>query len=134
MNLRGIANSMTRAVRPNQSITWRRSTGWTQDMTTGQRTATYQAVVLPAQVQALSTGDMRLDPGLVMQGNHRVLYINGGALGVLRNELKGGDWFLFNGQTWKATVVPENWDDCGWSRVIVTEIQQGGSGADVEPE
>ena len=103
-------------------------------MTTGQRSATYLDVIIQAQIQALSTGDMRLDPGLALQGEHRCLYINGNALGVLRDEMKGGDWFIINGKTWKASAIPENWDDCGWSRVIITRVQQGGSGADVEPE
>ena len=130
MNLRSIANGMTRAVRPNTTILWRRATGYTQDATTLQRTPSYQDIYLSAQIQALSSDDLKLFDGLNLQGYHRSIYINGRALGAVRNEMKGGDIFQFNGQEWKVAIVPEDWDDCGWSRVIVTLQQESGSGAD----
>lgn len=130
MNLRSLANGATRAVRPNRTVTWQRSTGWTQDPDTAQRMATYQTINLPAQIQAVSSTDLQLLNGLNIQGYHRCLYINGRALGAVRNQMKGGDIFLFDGQEWKVTLVPEDWDDCGWSRVIVTLQQESGSGAD----
>lgn len=130
MNLRGIANGMTSRVRPNRTITWRRSTGWTQDPTNGQRTATYADVTIVGQIQAVSSKDLQLLGGFATQGYFRSIYINGHALGTLRNEMKGGDLFLFNSQTWKVTAIPEDWDDAGWCKILVTLVQQGGDGAD----
>ena len=131
MNLRGIANGMTSRVRPNRSITWRRSTGWAQDPDTGQRTSTYSDRQIIGQIQAVSSQDLQLLGGFATQGYHRSIYINGHALGTLRNEMKGGDQFLFDGKTWKVVAIPEDWDDAGWCKILVTLIQQGGTGADV---
>lgn len=131
MNLRSVANGSTRAIRPNNSVVWRRSNGYTQDATTGQRTPVYIDIHVPANIQAVSSQDLNMILGLGIQGYHRTLYINGSALGTMRNLMKGGDLFLFSGAEWKATIVPEDWDDCGWSRVLVTLVQQGGSGADI---
>lgn len=131
MNLRSIANGSTRAIRPNNPVVWRRSNGYTQDPDTGQRTPAYIDVNIPANIQAVSSQELNMVLGMGIQGYHRALYINGSALGTMRNLMKGGDMFLFSGATWKATIVPEDWDDCGWSRVIVTLQQQGGTGADI---
>ena len=131
MNLRAIANGMTSRVRPNTSITWRRSTGWTQDPDTGTRTAQYADRQIIGQIQAVSSQDLQLLGGFATQGYHRAIYINGHALGTLRNEMKGGDLFIFGGQNWKAVSLPEDWDDAGWCKIIVTQTQQGGDGADI---
>ena len=130
MNLRSLANGSTRAVRPNKPVVWQRSAGWVQDPDTMLRVPAYQTINIQAQIQAVTSDDLKLMDGLNIQGYHRCVYLNSRALGAVRNEMKGGDLFLFGGQTWKVTLVPEDWDDCGWSRVIVTLQQEGGTGAD----
>lgn len=131
MNLRGIANGLTQAVRPNTTIIWRRNIGWRQDDETGARSANFADMQFTAQIQALSSTDLKLMAGLNIQGYHRSVYLNGRAAAAMRGMAKGGDYFIFGGQQWKVTMVPEDWDDCGWTRVIVTLQQDCGRGSDV---
>lgn len=119
MNIRALANAATSRISPNMSIIWRQNMGAVQDMKTGKRSANWQDTVLVGQVQALTSHDLRHIEGLNQQAYTRAVYLNAQAMGARRSEMKGGDLFLFNGQTWKVISVPENWPLNGWGKVIV---------------
>lgn len=86
---------------------------------------------LPAQVQALSSRDLRQIEGLNLQGTLRALYINGTLDGAVRPLLKGGDLVtLLDGTVWLVTVVPEPWNlTAGWTKAIITLQNDSAAGA-----
>lgn len=129
MNLRQIANSLTGTINPNRPVQWLRGTGWGQDPETGNRFPVYDTIIIPANVQAVSSSDLKLIDGIgiSVMGYHRTLYINGAVLGPVRNEMATGDVFMFDNRTWKVSLIPEDWDANGWSKVIVTLQQNDGS-------
>ncbi len=84
------------------------------------------SLTLLAQVQALSTRDLRQAEMLNLQGTLRAMYINGELLGGVRVQLKGGDLLsLSDGSIYLVTVVPEPWAlTAGWTKLIAT-LQDG---------
>lgn len=79
-----------------------------------------------AQVQALSTRDLRQIEGLNLQGTLRALYVSGDITGAVRATLKGGDLCtLPDGSVWLVTLVPEPWNlTAGWTKCLIT-LQNG---------
>lgn len=130
MNLRALANSLTQMINPNVPITWERSTGYTQDQSTGVRSNTVSASKLIGQVQPLTTGDMQLLDGMNLQGVHQAVYLNAQSSAVIRGQLKGDDAFIIRGQIWRVIATPEAWYGCGWSKVFVTLRQTSGNSTD----
>jgi len=86
----------------------------------GARTSIYEILSGPAQVQDLSTDELRLlaDAGINIQGIRKAVYLNGSWSGVVRADRTGGDIFRFNDADWLVTMVTEQWPD--WCKVIVT--------------
>lgn len=132
MNLRGLANGLTRTVNPNRVVHWMRGVGVGQDPETGERFPVFDTVIFQANIQAVSSSELQLISAMNMEGYHRAVYINGSSIGPVRDEIRPGDVFKFGGRTWKVTQVPEDWDENGWSKVIVT--MQQGTGAGTEGE
>ena len=118
MNLHAIASGAISAVNPQVAIVVLQSTGSTTNPDS-TRTPTYaDPVTVCAQVQELTSTDLRKLDGLNLQGEHRAVYLNGAVAGVVRSAGKGGDLMKFFGQTWLVTQVMEKWP--GWCKAIVT--------------
>ena len=126
MNLRGLANKYTRLTNNNIQVNWVQSTGYVTD-SAGKRVPTTITLTVDAQVQALSTSDLKHIDGLNITGVMRTVYLYGNAAGVVRADQIGGDILRFpevpNGtiRNWLITQVVETWPD--WCHVIVT-LQQ----------
>ena len=107
-------------VNPFITVEILRSTGNYITAPDGSRTPTYETLSGPAQVQDLSSDDLKLlvDAGFNIQGARKNVYLDGDWAGVVRADQKGGDVFLFNNREWLVTMVPEAWPD--WTKVIVT--------------
>jgi len=126
MNLRGLANKYTRLTNNNIQVNWVQSTGYVTD-SAGKRVPTTITLTVEAQVQALSTSDLKHIDGLNITGVMRTVYLYGNAAGVVRADQIGGDILRFpevpNGtiRNWLITQVVETWPD--WCHVIVT-LQQ----------
>jgi len=126
MNLRGLANKYTRLTNNNIQVNWVQSTGYVTD-SAGKRVPTTITLTVEAQVQALSTSDLKHIDGLNITGVMRTVYLYGNAAGVVRADQIGGDILRFpevpNGtiRNWLITQVVETWSD--WCHVIVT-LQQ----------
>ena len=120
MNLRGMANGVTRSVNPNIPATLKRSAGYVTDVA-GKRTPQFQELTGTIQVQPMSTGDLQHAEFLNLQGVLRAVYINGNWAGAVRGEAKGGDVLIFSeareSKTWNVVNVVEAWPD--WTKVIV---------------
>lgn len=85
------------------------------------------ALLVSAQMQPLSAGDLRQIEGLNITGDKRAIYVNGDINGVIRVRLKGGDLVtLTDGSVWLVTNNLEGWDPtAGWSKALIV-LQNGG--------
>lgn len=123
VNLRGIANSVTRAINPNVTAMLYRSTGSTKNADYS-RTPNYSAQPIVLQVQALSFGDLRQVEGVNLQGTRRSIFVNGAVAGIIRPAQKGGDIVVFpptllpEGPVWLVAMVLEQWPD--WAKFVIT--------------
>ncbi len=123
MNLHGIVTPAISAVNPLVAATLRRSNGYTI-AADGTQIPAYTDTVIMVQVQALTFSDLQHLNGLNIQGVRRAVYLNGSALGVVRNLRVGGDLMIFapgalvEGTTWLVAHVLEEWPD--WYKVAIT--------------
>lgn len=123
MNLHGIVSGAIGAINPNLVCTFKVSTGYTQgsDYSQVPTYTTYAGV--SAQVQDLSSRDVRQLDALNIQGSQRAVYVNGNYYGALRVGGRGGDLVITpDGNTWLVTAVLALWPD--WCKVSVT-LQNG---------
>lgn len=122
MNLRSIANGAIRGINNNQSILWKRSTGYAVN-SDYSRTPTFEEVAIEANVQAVSGKLLEHVSAMNIQGVVRSVYLSGNALGVSASGVRGGDILRFSEffgegtKEWKVVHVVETWDT--WSHVIV---------------
>jgi hypothetical protein len=121
MNLRAIANGVTRAVNPNVAATLFISTGYT--LVNYVQVPTYDKAPVQAQVQPITSGDIRQLDALNVQGAQKAIYLNGAALAISRIKKLGGDLVVFpdgtlpEGNTWLVLASVEQWAD--WCKVAV---------------
>jgi hypothetical protein len=121
MNLASIANGAITAINPNYPATLFISTGNT--VVNFKPTPTYDQIPIAAQVQPLSSGDLRQLDALNIQGAQKAIWLPGTALGVDRIKQRGGDLIVFapgtppEGDTWLVLASLEQWG--GWAHVAV---------------
>lgn len=120
MNLHSIVRSAISSVNPDISVQVTFSTGYTTTPA-GKRAPSYSSpVAMTAQVQALTSTDLRKLDGLNIQGSMRTIYLSGSLTGVSRLQQKGGDLVtLPDGTIYLTTMVIEQWPD--WVKVAVTQ-------------
>lgn len=84
------------------------------------------ALVLRAQVQALTYKDLQQISGINLNGTRRAIYLQGKLDGVVRSLEKGGDLISIasgaNAGEWLVGMVLEQWQD--WCKVAAT-LQNG---------
>ena len=121
MNLRATVNTATRAINPNFTATLFISTGNTT--VNFVQTPTYTQSTVQAQVQPMTTGDIRMLEGLDIQGAEKAIYLNGAALAISRIKKLGGDLIVFangtlpEGNTWLILANIEQWGGSMWCKV-----------------
>lgn len=123
MDLRSIANGAIVSVNPNEAVSVRRSTGYTIGPGAKQIPTYAPAVTGPAQVQALSSDDVKQLDGLNIQGVVQAIYLRGALAGVVRPDGTGGDLVMRknNTETWLVVKVLENWPR--WTKAMI--VKQG---------
>lgn len=114
---------MVGAVNPRITVTLQTSAGYTTGPS-GKRTPAFNAPVnVIAQVQELTTRDLRQLEGLNISGSSRKIYLYGQVNGTVRVTRKGGDLIILpEGALYLTTAVLEQWPD--WCCVAVT-LQDG---------
>lgn len=125
MNLHGMVRGVVGAVNQDITATWERSTGFTKTADFKQVPGYAAPVTVRAQVQALSSGDVkRLEAAAVsMQAVMRKVYLYGNVSGIVRDDQQGGDLLHFPQvpggavKTWLVVNVLETWPD--WCSVAV---------------
>jgi hypothetical protein len=122
-DVRMIANQVSQVTNPNISVTWLKSTGYTTSASGSRTPTTTSQQVISAQVQGLSSEDLKHTDGLNIQGVMRSVHIFGNVQGVVRIDQQGGDILQFPElpggaiRNWKVIQVMETWPT--WSRVLV---------------
>lgn len=116
MNLRGIANSVTRSVNPNVSAQIYKSSGYTTAADGSTVPAYDDPVTMQVQKQAISQRDLQHIDNINLQGQFVSIYTDGNWCGLNRKREQGGDLFVIGDDTWLVVSVPEIWPD--WTRVI----------------
>ena len=125
MNLRNIANGMTRAVNPNITVQWRAYSGYATGES-GKTTPGYAAPVsLTAQVQALTKKEVEHIDAMNLSPCERAAYVNGQLQAFDRVAQTGGDMLFFEGRWWKVMAILEGWTTAGWCKVALVG-QNGG--------
>lgn len=123
MDLHGIASGVIGAVNPNVSATLRISNGYTTQADGKQVPVYLPDKIVKAQVQALTTKDLRQLDALNVQESQRTIYLRGEVDAIQRVKQKGGDLIVLkDGTIWLTTALLEAWPD--WCRVSVT-LQNG---------
>lgn len=119
MYLRGIANSVSSTINPNETVTVLRSTGFAIGAGARQVPSYADPVTGPAQVQALDANDLKQLDGLNIQGTLRALYLRGALAGEVRPTQQGGDIVKRNNETetWLVVKVLETWPN--WTKVVI---------------
>lgn len=122
MNLRNIANSVTRAVNPNTVITLRAFASYAISGA-GKSTPTYAtARTLSGQVQALTKKEIEHLDSMNISGCERAVYVNEQLQAYDRLQQTGGDYLYFEGVWWRVDALLEGWTNpaVGWSRAALT--------------
>ncbi|MBN6824636.1 hypothetical protein JRF84_34305 [Methylobacterium organophilum] len=121
LNLRNIANGAIQGLNPNVIATVRRAAGYTTDAS-GKRTPSFTEIVVPVQIQPITTGDMQKLDNLNIQGVHRAIYVSAEVEAMIRVDKKGGDQIVF-----PRGVMPEDNDNTTrWIVSAVLEVYQSG--------
>jgi hypothetical protein len=126
MNLAAIANGAITAINPNFPATLYISTG--NVVIDFKQTPTYGTMPIAAQVQPLTSGELRQLDALNIQGASKAIYLNGAALGIIRIKQRGGDLIVFpagtlpEGDVWLVKASLEQWQGATWAKVAV-ELQ-----------
>lgn len=122
MNLHAIVSPYIGAVNPQTPAVLQISDGWTTapDFSRVPRYRIPTIDVL-AQVQPLTSGDLRQIEGLNLQGYKRGIYLSGKLDGLVRVENKGGDLITiakgFHAGVWLVATVLEQYE---WVKVAAT--------------
>ena len=129
MNLHQIVSNVVSAVNPNQPATLQLSNGSTTNPDGTRTPAYFPATTVIAQIQELSTQDLRQLEGLNISGSSRAIYFQGEVDAIMRVAQKGGDLITtVDGRVWLTTAMLERFDDygntTGWCKVSAT-LQNG---------
>jgi hypothetical protein len=132
LNLHAAVRPAINAVNPDQTIQWRRSTGYT--IGAGLKQEPTYAADEPVQgnVQSLTWTDLQHRDMQNIQGVARAVYLFGNVQGVVRPDSKGADLLVFpqnrggTPQLWLVAAVLETAtpDAMGWCKVGVV-LQDG---------
>jgi hypothetical protein len=118
MDLQGLANPVSDSVNPNILVSVLASSGYTNSGSGLRQVPTYAAAVSGyAQVQELSSSELRQAEGMNLQGVIRKIYLRGQLNGVIRPESKGGDIVNIGSQTWLVVKTLEQW--ATWSSAMI---------------
>jgi hypothetical protein len=123
MNLQGLVAGYISAVNPQQPADVLLSIGPGPTQPDGSRTPAYaDPFTVSAQIQPISTGDLRKLDALNIQGVNQKIYINGALRGLQRINQLGGDLVVLKtGETYLVKAVLEQWPDWVSAAVVLQD-------------
>ena len=112
MSLHDLASSVTSSINPMMQCQWYQSTGMTTAVG-GKQTPTYaQVAQVLAQVQQLTSADLKHTNNMNMSGITRKIWCNEILTGIDRAAGLGGDQIILpDGTVWLVVTVIETWQD-----------------------
>lgn len=124
MNLHGIVRGVIPAVTPDISVVLSTSTGFTVDPNSYAQVPAYSSAQVGAQVQPLTSKDLKQVDAINQNGEMRGIYLFGVSHGVVRSLEKGGDLLTWQDEDgvyseWLCVQVLEQWN-VGWVKVAAT--------------
>ena len=118
MDLQGLANPVADSVNPNIFVSVQASTGYTNTGAGYRQVPAYATAVNGfAQVQELTSSELKQVEGLNIQGVMRAIYFRGALNGVIRPDSKGGDLVTIDEQVWLVVKTLEMWPT--WSKALI---------------
>lgn len=122
MDLQALANPLVESVNPNTLVSIQASTGYTNTGAGYRQVPAYADPVTGfAQVQELTSSELKQIEGLNIQGVMRAIYFRGPLNGVIRPDSKGGDLVMFGGQIWLVVKTLEQWPTFSKAVIVLQE-------------
>lgn len=128
MNLRAIANSITRGVNPNNTQAVLMTNMGYQIMAGGKQVAIHDSAPIEIQTQSIESDELDHLNLVSQQGQYSFVYANGLISAQRRSLGKGEDYLVFKpygedqNTIWKVTKVMESYPD--WVKVLVVRMNQ----------
>lgn len=116
MNLHEIVRGVISAVNPDSKITILKCVGF-EHQRGGINTPIYETIQTTAQVQPVSSDDLKFENNYYSSSSYRNFYMNGIYNGLNRRDGTGGDKIIWDGKTWFIDSNPEPWNTAGWTKV-----------------
>ena len=126
MNLRAIANSLTRGINPNNTTAILAKNDGFIIAAGGIKTPKYIESTIEIQTQSIESKDLQHLNLTAQQGQYNFVYANGLISAQRRNLDKGEDLLKFKAygedtvSTWKVVKVMESYPD--WVKVLVHRV------------
>lgn len=122
MDLQGLANPVANSVNPNTFVSVQASSGYSNSGPGYRQVPAYAPAVTGfAQVQELTSSELRQAEGMNLQGALRTIYFRGNLNGVIRPDRKGGDLVTINGQVWLVVKTLESWPTFSKALIVLQE-------------
>jgi hypothetical protein len=116
LNLHALVRGAINSVNPDVLVVVLKSTGWTV-AADGEQVPAYAAPVsIMAQVQPLTSHQLKQVDNLNQSSTYRNFYLQGDFSGLERATGKGGDVIQHDGKLWFVDSQPETWAT-GWTLV-----------------
>lgn len=123
MDLQGLGSPVAEVVNPNIAVSVWASTGYTNTGKGYRQVPSYASAINGfAQVQALTSSELRQIEGLNLQGALRTIYFRGKLNGVIRPTSQGGDLVAIAGPT-PTPIVLEDGSGNLWILSVNSEGQ-----------
>lgn len=122
MNLRNIANSVTRGINPNYDVILRVNTGYTIN-DYGEQVPSFTDSEINIQLQSLQTSDLQFLDLVQQQGTFIYAYTDANVFAQLRKDSKGNDKMIFSRyrddkpSEWLVKQVVEEYHN--WVKVLL---------------
>ena len=126
MNLRAIANSITRGINPNNTQAVLMTNDGFEIIAGGKKVPKYIESTIEIQTQSIESDELDHLNLVSQQGQYNFVYANGLISAQRRNLDKGEDLLKFKAygedevSTWKVTKVMESYPD--WVKVLVHRV------------
>lgn len=128
MNLYAIANSITRAVNPNNTQAILMTNMGYQIIRGGKQVAIHDSAPIEIQTQSIESDQLEHLNLINQQGQYNFVYANGLLSAQRRSLDKGEDYLIFKpygeeqNAVWKVVKVMESYPD--WTKVLVHRMGQ----------
>lgn len=120
MNLRGVANRLTRSINPNVQARLHVSAGYETAASGRQEPAYLKPAVINVQAQALSKKELEHLAEMNISNATRAVYADRQLSGVDRVSGSGGDLIDLPDGSYLVVAVLEGWTTAGWCKAALT--------------